>query len=100
MFSRLPDVAPAALVELTIDGEALEARGGDTVAAALFLSGRLSLRDTIVRGAPRGPFCMMGVCYDCLVTIDGHPNQQACMTCVRPAMRVERQNGPRTFDAK
>jgi predicted molibdopterin-dependent oxidoreductase YjgC len=36
---------------------------------------------------------MMGVCFDCLVTIDGQPNQQACMTVVQPGMRVERQVG-------
>jgi predicted molibdopterin-dependent oxidoreductase YjgC len=93
MFARLPDAA-APVVRVTIDGEPVEARAGDSVAAALLASGRLVSRFTPVSGAPRGPFCMMGACFDCLVTLDGVPNQQACMVAVAPGMRIETQRGP------
>ena len=42
---------------------------------------------------PRGPFCMMGVCFDCLVEIDGVPNVQGCMTPVREGMQVRAIQG-------
>lgn len=73
----------------------LACRSGDSVAAALLAAGIADCRDTPVRDVPRGPFCMMGVCFDCLVTIDGQPNRQACMTPVREGMVVLRQRGAR-----
>lgn len=92
MFRRLPD-AGGADMPVTIDGQPFAARSGDSVAATLLAASVLACRTTPVSGAPRGPFCMMGVCFDCLVTIDGHPNQQACLVSVRPGMRIERQLG-------
>ena len=92
MFARLPD-APASAVALVVDGEPIGAREGDSVAAALLSAGLLAFRTTAVTGAPRGPFCMMGACFDCLLTIDGVANRQACMTPVRAGMRIERQRG-------
>lgn len=102
MFKRLQDVqaaASSAPVILTLNGRSIACREGDSVAAALFAAGENDCRDTPVTGVPRGPFCMMGVCYDCLVTIDGRPNQQACMTPVRTGMTVERQQGAREVAA-
>ena len=93
MFKRLHEDGPT--VDLSIDGEPVQARAGDTVAAALLLAGVSHLRTTPVSGAPRAPFCMMGVCFDCLVKIDGVGNQQACMVPVAQGMRVERQQGRR-----
>jgi predicted molibdopterin-dependent oxidoreductase YjgC len=87
MFARLPDVSAAA-VAITIDGVPVTARDGDTVAAALFAAGMIACRATPVTGAPRGPYCMMGACFDCLVEIDGRPNVQGCMTRVAPGMRI------------
>lgn len=49
-------------------------------------------------GEPRGPFCLMGVCHECLVEIDGRPNQQACLTSVRPGMRIKRQEKLEEFE--
>ena len=92
MYARLPG-SPRDVVAVTIDGEPFDARAGDTVAAALLASGRVATRTTPLSGAPRGPFCMMGVCFDCLVTIDGRPNQQGCLIPVREGMRIERQSG-------
>jgi D-hydroxyproline dehydrogenase subunit gamma len=80
-------------VTITLDGVPIEVPEDETVAAALLQSGRPDCRTTVVSGAQRGPYCMMGVCFDCLVTIDDQPDQQACMTSVRAGMRVERQLG-------
>lgn len=92
MFTRLPDAASAPVV-VTIDDVDCEVRAGDSVAAALFASGRRASRTSAVSGAPRGPFCMMGVCFDCLVVIDDVPNQQACMVTVAAGMRIRTQWG-------
>ncbi|WP_066740374.1 (2Fe-2S)-binding protein [Cupriavidus sp. D384] len=102
MFRRIDAAVlqgTARSVRVTVDGTALECREGDSVAAALFAAGVLACRDTAVSGAARGPYCMMGVCYDCLVSIDGRPNQQACMTRVQDGMKVERQLGAREVAA-
>lgn len=94
MFRRLDGTA-GTTVHLTYEGRPLACREGDSVAAALLAHGHAACRDTVVGGVPRGPYCMMGVCYDCLVTIDGQPNRQACMTRVQEGMVVQRQSGPR-----
>ncbi len=94
MFRRLSD-PDAAMVSFSIDGQAVRARPGDSVAAALLASGRLVSRTTPVSGAPRGPYCLMGVCFECLVTIDDIGNRQACHEPVREGMRVETQQGRR-----
>ncbi|GAB1576824.1 MULTISPECIES: (2Fe-2S)-binding protein [Bordetella] len=102
MFKRL-DSADRQLrdapVRIRFNGAELACRAGDSVAAALFAHGVDACRDTVVNEVPRGPFCMMGICYDCLVTIDGQPNRQACMTQVREGMAVERQAGARKVQA-
>ena len=92
MFKRLPD-ADAHPVEIFVDGRVASACRGDTVAAALLACGKLACRATALSGAARGPYCLMGVCFDCLVTIDGHANQQACMVRVHDGMRIEWQQG-------
>ena len=94
MFRRWPDSAPAS-VELWVDGRPVMAREADSVAAALLAAGYLACRTTPVSGSPRGPYCMMGVCFDCLVSVDGVPNQQGCLTPVRSGMQVELQQGAR-----
>jgi D-hydroxyproline dehydrogenase subunit gamma len=92
MFARLPD-SGALDVALTIDGAPCAARAGDTVAAVLLAAGHLATRTAAVGAAPRGPYCLMGTCFDCLVTIDGRPHQQACLVAVAPGMRVETRRG-------
>ncbi len=97
MFRRLPDAAAASAAEVpfTLDGEAVRGREGDTVAVALLALGRRSFRETAVSGAERGPWCLMGVCHDCLVTVDGMGNAQACLVPLRAGMAVELQKGRR-----
>ena len=93
MFKRLADAGTA--VALTVDGKPVRARSGDTVAAALLSAGIEHCRTTPVTGAPRAPYCLMGVCFDCLVTIDGVGSRQACLIPVRDGMTVETQDGKR-----
>jgi predicted molibdopterin-dependent oxidoreductase YjgC len=93
MFRRLDTTAGE--VRFSFDGRAIVARPGDSVAVALLAAGETSLRDTPVSGAPRAPYCMMGVCFDCLVEIDGVGNRQACLTPVAEGMQVRRQHGAR-----
>lgn len=66
---------------------------GQTVGAALVAAGIPAWRRTRRRGRGRGIFCGIGVCFDCLVTVDGRPNQRACLVAAREAMRVTTQEG-------
>ena len=97
MFRRLPD-AKEMTVDVTIDGRAEQVRAGDTVAAALLAAGVLTNRVSDVSGAPRAPYCMMGVCFECLVTVDGVANRQGCLSPVRAGMRIETQRARREID--
>lgn len=94
MFERLPD-ASGGTITISVDGIAVTARAGDTVAAALLAAGFLSSRTSPASGAPRGPYCMMGVCFDCLATIDGVGSRQSCLVLVHEGMRIETQRGGR-----
>ena len=74
-------------VHLLVDEEAIMAYEGETVAAAVLAAGRRAFRHT-VSGEPRGIFCGIGLCYDCLVTVEGVGNVRACITPVREGMKV------------
>ncbi len=89
MFRRL-DVEAAAEVTLILDGEPVRMIDGDNLAAQLLLLDDGAFRTAIVGGEPRAAHCMIGNCFDCLVEIDGRPNQQACMTRVAEGMQVRR----------
>lgn len=94
MFKRSDhDTRP--IVRILVEGAPVEARAGDSVSAALLASGRDVRRLTAVSGAPRLPYCMMGVCFDCLVVIDGVGNRQGCLVPLMPGMAVETQRGRR-----
>ena len=92
LVSRIPR-KPCTNVSFRFAGETIEAQEGDSVAAALLAAGHWTFRTTPVGVAPRGPLCMMGVCFDCLVEIDGMGNQQACMREVKEGMNVAPQSG-------
>jgi len=92
---RLPEghvLERGAPVSLTLDGRQVTAYEGESVAALLLAEGHVAMRTT-PGGAPRGIFCGMGVCFDCLVVLDGVPNTRACVTWVREGMAVQRQDG-------
>ncbi|UYN96345.1 MAG: (2Fe-2S)-binding protein [Enhydrobacter sp.] len=93
MFTRV--VEAGASLTITVDGRKIAAREGDTVAAALLAAGIVASRTTPVGGAARAPYCLMGVCFDCLVTIDGVGSRQGCLVAVREGMKVETQKGRR-----
>lgn len=94
MFRRLPDDQRPVL-RLSFDGRTIEARQGDSVAVALLANGIDVFRATPVSAAPRGPWCLMGSCFDCLVNVDGVANRQACLVEVREGMTVCAQRGRR-----
>jgi predicted molibdopterin-dependent oxidoreductase YjgC len=79
-------------VTITVDGVPLQAYRGETIAGALLANGRRAWRRT-ESGHPRGLFCGMGICFDCLVAVDGVPNVRACITPVVDGMVVETE-GP------
>lgn len=79
--------------EFDFDETAVSFRPGQTIGAALVAAGTLSWRTTRVAGAPRGLFCGIGICFDCLVTVDGHPNQRACLVLAERGMQVSTQDG-------
>ena len=79
-------------IRFSFEGKPVEAREGDSVAAALLAAGIDRFRTTPKQGRPRLPYCLMGVCFDCLVEIDGEANRQSCMIEVRKGMRVRRQD--------
>lgn len=90
MFEPLDERSEAS-IRFHFDGVSIQARPGQSVAAALLASGIVALRTTPVSGVPRGPFCLMGACFECLVVVDGVANQQACMIQVRDGMHVATQ---------
>ena len=73
---------------IEVNGQPIAARQGQTVAAALLAAGRRVFRQT-ESGEPRGLFCGMGVCFDCLVTINGLSEQRACIIPVQPGMQIQ-----------
>jgi predicted molibdopterin-dependent oxidoreductase YjgC len=92
MFKRLDNPAQNR-VNVTINGQPVQVPAGETVAAAVLTHGLPYTRTTPVSGAPRAPFCLTGVCFECLMVIDGKANQRACMKQVREGMRIECQQG-------
>jgi D-hydroxyproline dehydrogenase subunit gamma len=80
---------------ITWEGREMPARAGESLAVALLAAGELVFRETPVSGAARGPLCLMGACFDCLVVADGVENTQACMLPVRPGLVAARQRGAR-----
>jgi predicted molibdopterin-dependent oxidoreductase YjgC len=92
---RLPSghgLERGAAVTLALDGRPVTAFEGESVAAMLLAEGHVTTRFTRT-GEPRGVFCGMGTCFDCLVVVDGVPNTRACVTWVRDGMDVRRQYG-------
>lgn len=82
-------------VQIEFEGASLSVPAGVSLAAALLVSGVTHTRESAVSGRPGAPYCMMGVCFECLVEVDGQANCQACLLPVRAGMRVLRQRGAR-----
>ncbi|GBR52229.1 (2Fe-2S)-binding protein [Gluconobacter sphaericus] len=82
-------------VTIEIDGYPVIAQIGETVASTLLRVEASWSRTTPVSGARRAPYCMMGVCFDCLMLVEGEGLVRACQTSVRAGLKVQRQMGPR-----
>jgi predicted molibdopterin-dependent oxidoreductase YjgC len=76
-------------VEFEFDGRRIRAPQGISVAAALWLTGNAVCRITHAGKAPRGPHCMMGVCFECIVEVEGRGARQSCMLEVAPDLRLK-----------
>nr|WP_249020949.1 (2Fe-2S)-binding protein [Conexibacter sp. S30A1] len=88
MVPEVPVPGVPATIHLTLDGRELTARAGQSVGAALTEAGIRSWRRTRHGGRPRGLFCGIGICYDCLITADGVPNLRACLLPASDGMQL------------
>ena len=79
-------------VTIWFEENPIQAQEGESVAAALLIAGVKYLRKTQVGAKPRMPYCWMGICYECLLEIDGEQNQQSCLITVKDGMHVRRQS--------
>jgi predicted molibdopterin-dependent oxidoreductase YjgC len=95
MFRRLAPISDSRSFQF--EGLTLSAEKGESVALALLASGIESCRYSVVHGRPRGPYCLMGACFECLVVIDGVPSRQGCQVEVREGMVIARQSGARSM---
>jgi len=92
MFRSLANPRPdSASVELSINGQAVSVAPGTTVWAAMALADQRITRQAPLTEKPRSAYCAMGVCFECMVEVDGMPNRQACLTEVQPGMQVVTQ---------
>jgi predicted molibdopterin-dependent oxidoreductase YjgC len=95
MFRRIEGMERGEGGTLLFEGRAISFRAGDSVAAALLAAGVGSVRTHAVTNEARAPYCLMGVCFECLAEIDGEPSQQSCLVPARDGMVVVRQLGRR-----
>ena len=84
----LGDRQPGKTVTISVDGKVLEAVEGEPIAAALLAHGLRTMRKTPRYQEPRGIFCGIGRCTDCIMTVDGVPNVRTCITPVRAGMVI------------
>ncbi len=92
----LPDDLPTTV--FTFNGVRVEALPGQSIGAALVAAGHRSWRTTRFAGRPRGLFCGIGVCFDCLITVNGRPNERACVAPAGEGDAVTTQDGPGRYD--
>jgi hypothetical protein len=92
MFRKLCNSSESTLT-VYIDGQPVAAKADESVAAVLLRQAAVWSRTTPISGARRAPYCMMGVCFDCLAIVDGVSSVQTCLARVRDGMRIERQMG-------
>ena len=82
-----------AVVKIEVDGRLIDAIDGEPIAAALMAADKSVFRYTRKRGEPRGLFCAIGQCTDCMMTVDGVPNVRTCITPVKAGMKIQTQEG-------
>jgi len=89
----LGDIPKRKLVKIEVDGRTIEAFEGEPIAAALLAAGIKVFRRTVKRREPRGLFCTIGQCTDCMMTVNGMPNVRTCITPVEEGMEISTQIG-------
>jgi predicted molibdopterin-dependent oxidoreductase YjgC len=80
-------------VHIFVNGEKIEALEGEPIATALIAAGKKVFHRTEKRNHPRGYYCAVGVCTDCIMIVNGQPNVRTCVTTVEDGMRIETQIG-------
>ena len=85
-------------IAVIVEGRTILVPTGSSAAAAVLVAGFRTIRESAVGGVERAPYCMMGVCFDCLAEIEGVPNRQSCMIEARPGMQIRRQIRARKVD--
>ena len=88
-----PPQSPERVVEFTLDGKKMTGFEGEPIAAALIAQGTKFFGTYRKTGAPRGLFCAVGKCTDCVMTVDGLPGVRTCITPLKVGMRIETQKG-------
>ncbi|MEV5277436.1 MULTISPECIES: (2Fe-2S)-binding protein [unclassified Streptomyces] len=91
--AELTGAQPGPAFDITVDGRPVPALPGQSVAAALWGAGILAWRTTREGGRPRGAFCGIGQCFDCLATVNGVPNRRACLVPAAPGDEITTQEG-------
>jgi len=89
----LPDLSERKKVYIFVDGKKVTAYDGEVIAAVLWAEGIKKFRYTKKEKQPRGYFCGIGRCTDCVMTVDGVPNVRTCITTVKEGMKIETQKG-------
>lgn len=80
-------------VQFTFDGKVLEGLEGEPVAMALKNAGVMVHRYTKKKHQPRGIFCAIGRCTDCVMVVNGKPNVRTCITPLKAGMDIRTQYG-------
>lgn len=86
---RIASIKRKEKIKLSVNGKEIPAYKGETLLAALIAAGYKSLKKSPIKNNPRGGVCGMGVCFECIVTVNGIPNTRSCMTEVEDRMKVE-----------
>lgn len=99
MFRKIES---SVLDEVTIrfEGVEIKAERGQSLATALLAAGIGPFRTSVVTGEPRAPYCLMGICFECLLTVDGVQNRQSCLIEVCDGMTASRQQRARQIEAE
>jgi predicted molibdopterin-dependent oxidoreductase YjgC len=84
----------AEAITVVVENRSVAAQADETVAGVLLRVFGTDYRTHTIGDEGRAPYCLMGVCFECLAEVDGIPNRQACLVPVRDGMRIARQRGP------
>jgi sarcosine oxidase subunit alpha len=88
MFKRLENIERGTSFEIQVDGESIAAFQGETLASVLLAAGKLAMRKTLKSQSPRGYYCGMGICNECLIELEDGTKIRACQTLAEPGMKI------------